>query len=291
LSEIVHPPDELIAEAASLLYLIGGMRPKHLVVVGGLVPPLLVPAAEDPHRGSADIDLSLSVAITTGETAEYSRSIEKAIEPYFELLEGGFRWRKKKGVAGLPVVIDFMAPELEATALEDGSLRLEDQVAAANTGARLRPYPLAAGRLIDDDAVSYSVEGVSLVYKQDTRADVSIRHAGRVGFLAAKADALDSRDESKDGYDVSWFCINAGDTDEVAQSVVDLPAFKAPYFQESVAKLAAAFRARDYPGPTGYATVRNPLLGPEDEAFERDRNAAFLAVSRLAEALRQRLWD
>lgn len=86
-----HASDTLIREAASLLFLLGGMTPKHLVVVGGLVPPLLVPDAGDPHVGSADIDLSLSVAITTGATREYYRSIEKIIDPYFELVESGFR--------------------------------------------------------------------------------------------------------------------------------------------------------------------------------------------------------
>jgi hypothetical protein len=43
--EIKHPPSALIGEAASLFYLLGGMAAKHLVIVGGLVPPLLVPEA------------------------------------------------------------------------------------------------------------------------------------------------------------------------------------------------------------------------------------------------------
>jgi hypothetical protein len=52
--EIKHPPSALIGEAASLFYLLGGMAAKHLVIVGGLVPPLLVPEATDAHIGSAD---------------------------------------------------------------------------------------------------------------------------------------------------------------------------------------------------------------------------------------------
>jgi len=69
--EIKQPPSALIGEAASLFYLIGGMAAKHLVIVGGLVPPLLVPEAADTHIGSADIDLCLSLAITKGATREY----------------------------------------------------------------------------------------------------------------------------------------------------------------------------------------------------------------------------
>jgi hypothetical protein len=88
-------------ELASLIHLLGGMAPKHLVAVGGLVPPLLVPEPRTPHRGSADIDLSVSLAITKGETSEYYRSLEAAIEPFFEPFEAGFRWRKRDGVAGV----------------------------------------------------------------------------------------------------------------------------------------------------------------------------------------------
>jgi hypothetical protein len=41
----------MLAEVASLFHLLGGIAPKHLVVVGGLVPPLLVPASATSHIG------------------------------------------------------------------------------------------------------------------------------------------------------------------------------------------------------------------------------------------------
>jgi hypothetical protein len=63
-----HVPNVLVREAASLFHLLGGMSAKHLVIVGGMVPPLLVPHASAPHVGSTDIDLCLSVAITEGAT-------------------------------------------------------------------------------------------------------------------------------------------------------------------------------------------------------------------------------
>jgi hypothetical protein len=291
MSKPQHSPDTLIREAASLLYLLGGMTPKHLVVVGGLVPPLLVPDPPDPHIGSADIDLSLSVAITEGATREYYQSIEKTIDPYFEPFESGFRWRKRKGIDGVPLLIDFLGPELEATALDDGTLKLEDETAGANTGSRLRPFPLAAGRLVDEDALATSLEAVELVYRPDTHADVEIRHAGPVGFLASKADALDSRDDPKDGYDIAWWCINAGPTpEEVAQLLLDRPAFKDPYFQDSVAKLLKAFREPSFIGPSGYASEKNPNSHPGDNAFDEDRNRAFAAVSAVIELLHANLW-
>jgi hypothetical protein len=290
--EVVHPPEPMLAEVASLFHLLGGMAPKHFVVVGGLVPPLLAPASAASHVGSADIDLSLSVAITKGETSEYYRSLEATIEPYFELVEGGFRWRKKAGIAGLPLLVDFMGPEDGAVQVEDGSLLMDDAVARGNTGARLRPFPLEAAALVEKDAQSRRIAGVELVYKPGVRADVDVRHAGPVGFLASKADALATRDDPKDGYDVAWLCVNApGESADVARLVIERPCFKDPYFPDSVAKLKQAFRERDYPGPSGYAQECNPEAGPGDEAYELDRNRAFAAVTEVLVEIEQRLWD
>lgn len=206
--ETKHRPAALVREAASLCHLLGGTGAEHLVVVGGLVPPLLVPDPPDPHIGSGDVDFCLSVAITQGATREYYRSIQATIEPYFEPVTGtgGFRWRKRYGVGGLPLLVDFLAPGDDGTPLADGTRQLHDETAAANAGPQLRPLPIRSGRLVDEDAISASVNGVDLIYRSNARADVVIRHAGPVGFLAAKADALHGRDEPKDGYDVSWWC-------------------------------------------------------------------------------------
>lgn len=40
-------------EAASLLHLLGGMGSHHLVLVGGMLPPLVAPDASVARRGSA----------------------------------------------------------------------------------------------------------------------------------------------------------------------------------------------------------------------------------------------
>ncbi|HEX7290117.1 MAG TPA: hypothetical protein VF250_03225 [Conexibacter sp.] len=190
------------------------MGAKHLIVVGGLVPPLLAPDAADAHQGSADIDLCLSVAIVHGATREYCRSIEEHLDPWFELMSpSGFRLTR-------------------------------------------------------------------------------IRHAGPVGFLAAKADALDGRDDPKDGYDVAWWCLNAAARPmDVAELVLTRPAFAHPLFQESVALLQRAFRAPDYPGPDGYARELHPHLEAGDELYELARNAAYASVAAVIELLVPRLWD
>jgi hypothetical protein len=287
-----QPAAVMQVELASLIHLLGGMAPKHLVAVGGLVPPLLVPEPRTPHRGSADIDLSVSMAITKGETSEYYRSLEAAIEPFFEPFEAGFRWRKRDGVAGARLLVDFMGPDAETTYLEDGTLGLEDPVAVANTGGVLRLFPLSAAVIVEEDAWSAEIERVPLVYTEGAHADVTIRHTGPVGFLASKADAFTTRSDAKDGYDVSWVCLNAADTpEEVAAWVTDCPAFRNEYFQESVDKLKKAFKESTYVGPSGYAKEMNPDLEPGADAYDRDSNAAYLRVSSVLETLEGRLWD
>jgi hypothetical protein len=190
----------------------------------------------------------------------------------------------------LSLVIDFLAPgDDDRASLADGTHELHSERAAGNAGLRLRPFPIRAGRLIDEDAISTTITGVPLSYRPDTRADVRIRHAGPVGFLAAKADALENRDDSKDGYDVSWWCLNAKPSpQEVAQLVLERRAFSDPLFQETVAQLQAAFKEPDYPGPDGYA--REQQLEPGSHEFDHARNSAYLAVSRVIEILKGQLW-
>jgi len=289
-----NTPDVLIEEAASLFFLVGGVAAKHFVIVGGLVPPLLVPDAAEAHVGSADIDLCLSVAITEGSTRQYYRSLQEKIEPFFESSgASGFRWRKKPDAPGISLVIDFLAPSDEdRTSLADGTRELEDETARENVGLTLRPFPLRAGRLIDEDAETTTLEGVSLVYRPGARADVVVRHAGPVGFLAAKADALENRDDIKDGYDISWWCLNAKPTPkEVAGLVIGRASFKDPLFPESVSQLQSAFKAPNYPGPDGYARECFPALGAGDRPFDEARNAAYLATSEVIEELRRNLWE
>jgi hypothetical protein len=256
------------------------------------VPPLLLPDAAEAHAGSADIDLCLSVAITEGATREYYKSIEKIISPFFES-DSGFRWRKKEGVGGVPLIVDFLGPSDEwQRQSSDGTRELDDKTAAENAGLRLRPFPIRAGALIDQDAESRKQEGVQLVYDPGTRANVTIRFAGPVGFLAAKADAFNGRSDTKDGYDVSWWCLNAGATPaEAAEHVISRPCFKDELFPESVALLRDAFEAPDFPGPTGYAAELHPDLGPGNDDFEQARNRAYSTVSEVVEILRRNLWD
>jgi hypothetical protein len=287
-----HAPDALLIEAASLVHLLGGVGSKHLIVIGGLVPPLLVPTAATAHVGSRDIDFCLSVALTQGVTREYYKSIEEAIEPFFEPTKHSrFRWIKRSDAPGLRILIDFLAPEDPTDSLAvDGARQLDEDTAGVNTGLKLRPFPVRCGKLIDLDAETTTYEDVDLVYRSGVKARIHLRHAGPVGFLAAKAEALNGRDDPKDGYDVGWWCLHAApNADAVADQLTGRPGWSHPLVPEAIAMLKDSFAKRDYPGPSGYATESHPDSEPGDQDFETARTQAFVRVNQVLKRLQERI--
>jgi len=289
-----HPVDPMVAEAASLLYLLGGMGAKHLVLIGGLVPPLLVKEPREAHVGTSDLDICLSVAISQGATAEYYESIEELIAPYFEPTVGtSFRWRKRAGAPGLPILVDFLAPRGESAPWADGTHALSDDTAAHNAGPRLRPFVLETQDLLELDAVEREVD-IELLYKSTpTRATVRFRHSGPLGLLVAKAFALNGRDDDKDGYDVAWFCLNLDrDPEEAVRQIAERPTFNHPLVPEALSLLKRAFKGPEYPGPTGYANVLARTHGEDPDLHARDCFDAYRATQLVVDGLIKRIdWD
>jgi hypothetical protein len=74
-----YDPDRtsaLLSEAGRLIRGVG-FSGIHLTFIGGLVPSLLIPELDpgiEPHIGSADIDLCLSIALATGRVSAYHAS-------------------------------------------------------------------------------------------------------------------------------------------------------------------------------------------------------------------------
>ena len=289
-----HPVDPMVEEAASFLYLLGGMGAKHLVLIGGLVPPLLVKEPREAHVGTSDLDVCLSVAISQGATAEYYESIEELIDPYFEPTNGtSFRWRKRGGAPGLPILVDFLAPRGESAPGADGTHALSDDTAARNAGPRLRPFVLETQDLLELDAVEREVD-IELLYKPTpTRATVRFRHSGPLGLLVAKAFALNGRDDDKDGYDVAWFCLNFDrGPEEAVDQIAARPAFNHPLVPEALALLRQAFKGPQYPGPTGYANELARTHGENADLHTRERFDAFKATRFVVDRLIERIdWD
>jgi hypothetical protein len=191
---------KLQGEAARIIRAFG-FAGAHVIIIGGLVPSLLVPQVEvglEPHVGTTDLDLCLSVALVEGDVGAYDR-LEKCLrEAGFEMArEDGksVSWRWVGGQGG-HVSVEFFCSTADGR--EPGRLHRPGGV----VGGKLSALVLATGALIDRDFRVVELE-VDLP-DGGGRTKQEFRVAGPAAYIAAKADALRRRNKNKDAYDVVW---------------------------------------------------------------------------------------
>jgi hypothetical protein len=199
-----------------------GFAGAHVIVIGGLVPSLLVPEVEaglQPHIGTNDLDLCLSVALVDGDVGEYERLESSLRDSGFGMLRDNgipvsWRWIGGKGVS---VTVEFFCAA--AGGREPGRLYRPGGV----VGGKLSAMILAAGSLISRDTRTVEIDVELPDAGGKTRQE--FRVAGPAAYLAAKADALRRRNKNKDAYDVIWLAESwpGGQTalaDSIRRSVV-----------------------------------------------------------------------
>jgi len=242
----------VLGQAALILKAIG-LAARHVILIGGSVPGLLVPELDpgiEPHIGTTDLDFCLSMAIVEGETAEYER-IENALKQAGFQPEESWRWRR--GPNG-HVTVEFFCPA--GPGREAGKLfrpkQRDNPTAKHNLGASLSAVALDAGTLISDDfvVVTREVELPNDMGKQTIDLNVT----GIAAFHAAKADALKQRNKPKDAYDVVWL-LEAwpGGPSGAAAAVRNSAVFGRPELQRALETLEDQFRDIDRAGARAYA--------------------------------------
>lgn len=142
----------LMAATADILRAFGFMA-EHVVLIGGLVPGLLVPVLDpgiEPHVGTADIDLCLSVALVEGDTEMYERMefVLKRLD--FEEGDASFRWHRRKGQ---PLTVEFFCPASEKRPAGRAfrPKAAEYPTGKFNLGGKLAALALDAGNLLTID--------------------------------------------------------------------------------------------------------------------------------------------
>lgn len=254
----------------------------HVVIVGGLVPPLLVPKPEpgiEPHVGTQDLDLCLRVALVEGNVGNYDR-LEKCLkEAAFAMVrEGGqaVSWRWRGGV-DLPLTVEFFCPP--GPDREAGRLHRPGGV----VGGKLSAMVLAAGGLIDRDFQEREVEVALPAGGGLTRH--SLRVVGPAAYLAAKVDALRRRNKNKDSYDIVWLAEAwPGGQVALAQVIRASPVFADPLLEDALEVLAKEFASIDSAGSVKYARFTSEDLGDRDLLARR----AVGAVGELLKHLGRR---
>lgn len=222
----------------------------HVVVVGGLVPSLLIPRPEpglEPHVGTNDLDLCLSVALVDGAVGNYDRLETCLRDAGFVMAREGdhtvsWRWR---GGSGMPLTVEFFCAA--GPGRDPGRLFRPGGV----VGGKLSAMAIAAGRLVDRDArdVEIDVELPDNGGKTVQRLKV----AGPSAYLASKADALRRRTKNKDAYDIVWLCeCWPGGQSALAAEIAQSPVASDPDFVEALRVLSEEFGEIDCAGAVRY---------------------------------------
>jgi len=174
-----------------------------LVIVGGIVPSLIIPqevndSSREPHVGTVDLDLGLSLALL--EDSRYQELCQRLRQANFEpdINSAGQtvsqRWRLKS--TEHPITVDFLMPPSQATDQGGRLKNLEKGFAA---------IIIPGLELAFQDRTQVALEGTTPFGEQAKRS-LWVCEAG--AFTVLKAIAFRGRGEHKDAYDLVYVLLN-----------------------------------------------------------------------------------
>jgi hypothetical protein len=269
---------QLVAEAADLMRALG-FTAAHVVLIGGLVPSLLVPILDpgiEPHIGTADLDLCLSVALVEGDTETYERMETVLKNRGFVEGDVTFRWHRREG---LKLTVEFFCPAGDGRPagriFRPGAA--DNPTGKYNFGGRLSALALEAGALLTSD-VEEITQTVELPGGRGTH-DATLRVTGPLAFLVAKIDALRDRDKPKDAYDIVWLIESwPGGPPAAAEAFSRRPAYRDPGVPAALGQLGEMFADPGSVGARSYARFVASNVAEEAQLERR-------AVGAIAEFL------
>jgi hypothetical protein len=251
----------VLVEALTVL----GRHRQHLVLVGGWVPPLLMPGGG--HIGSIDVDVAIDSRRIPAHLYEtIGNDLQRA---GYHLTELPNRFEREVRIGGrtLTVTLDLITGEY-------------GHPQTGGTHEIIQGMPVWRSRGVDV-ALDHSVEMVvSGTLPEGGDNDVRVRVAAVTAFLVMKGFALDDRKKEKDAYDI-YFCL-ANYLGGIAGLVEEFrPLMDSGLVRESLAKIHGKFRTIDSVGPVWAAQVVQAVGGD----YEFARRDAFERSSSLLDAL------
>ena len=164
-----------------------------MVLVGGWIPDLLLPDADEPHVGSIDVDLALDAGkLSEGRYAEL-----------LTLLSATGRY--KPGAKDFQLVVDVDLKDGEPAVQVEVEFLAPKDVKLKKKGPKL----LADFRVLQADdcgaafhaPVEHRFSGQNV---RGARNTVRLRVASLADFLVMKAHAIGGREKPKDAYDLCY---------------------------------------------------------------------------------------
>lgn len=278
--------ERLLGIAADVLRSFGSaFGGRHLAIVGGAVPGLLVdtpPRGMEPHVGTADLDLHLSLHLLDGETSDYYQAIIDGLRSLGLSTDDEqgreVKWRWVGRHRDVRLQVELLCPVRSRAGRPERPAAETPAEANIGPGGEITALAVGFGHLVPDDTITISrrVETASggLTYEFPV--------AGVASWLCLKSDAIMRRDKAKDAYDVVWV-IDALGPDAASATVAASPLLAGPFADEVRAQLMLLvddqFRDEASVGPTAYATFL------ETEPADRARRHALGTVVAFGRAL------
>jgi len=243
----------------------------NIVLIGGNVPPLLIPSAKDKHPGSLDVDLALDFKNITSPAY---KTIVKTLRSrgYYQNGEQPFIFYRDINIKPnrkITVQIDLLAGEYGGTGKTHRHQKIQDAQARKVRGCDL----------VFDAPLKVKLKG-TLPSGAVNEVTINIPSAGP--FLVTKGMALWDRLKEKDAFDI-YFCCRyfPGGVEALAEAIKPLVHNK--LVQEGLGKIKAKFFDVDALGPVG---VVDFMELEDEEERARIQRESFEFVSKLMELLK-----
>jgi hypothetical protein len=277
--------EKLLGAAADVLRSFGSaFGGRHLAIIGGAVPSLLVetiPAGIERHVGTADLDLHLGLHLMDGETADYYDAIIDGLRGLGlspdTSGEREVKWRWMGTHRGSKLQVELLCPQRTRGGLPESPAGDTNAELNVGPGGEITALALGFGHLVVDDTVTVD----RMVETSDGKLRFEFPVAGVASWLCLKSDAIMRRSKSKDSYDVVWLIAGLG-PDEAARRVLASPLQEGEFasqVMEQLERLAEQFVDTKSVGPQSYADFL--MSGSAD----RDRRYAVGAVTEFWAAL------
>jgi hypothetical protein len=250
-----------------LLHILGEYR-DDIAVIGGWVPSLLIPDANESFVGSMDVDIALD------HRKIHSDGYKTILKL---LLENGYRRGPQPftfirtvaaGNRTLNVEIDLLAGEYEGTGKSHRSQRVQDVLPRKARGCDLA-FELFEMKTIDG------------VLPSGGKDSVDVKVAAIVPFLTMKGMALSGRLKQKDPYDI-YYCLKyyPGGLEMIAD--LFRPHIGNKLVHEGLMKINKCFASPEHVGPKSIADFEEVADPEERDLLMRD---AYERVQSLMRSL------
>ena len=240
-----------------------------IVVVGGWVPDLLLPAADPAHVGSIDVDLALDAGKLSG--GRYAELVKLLLETR--------RYRQGEKAFQLVIDIDLKDGEppvqVEVELLASSNMSLEKHHPKLVENFRVLQFPAFAAAFyapVDTKIVGSMASGASNT--------VHLMVASLSALIVMKAHAVNGRDKPKDVYDLCY-CLDQY-PGGLATLAADWQARRGdPLVDGAIRILRDKFTTVDAYGPQQLAVFHDPLDDDERAAYARRAFELVQALLRL----------